>query len=85
MAEQQADQIQNLVAGLKQSMEEAIRKSAETTSDSVKILDQALQSEINRSMEQMGQALVSITGKFTEDYQGLVNQMDQVVRTRATA
>jgi len=85
MAEQQAAQIQNLVAGLKQSMEEAIRKSAETTSESVQILDQALQSEINRSMEQMGQALVSITGKFTEDYQGLVNEMDQVIRARATA
>jgi len=85
MAEQQAAQIQSLVAGLKQSMEEAIRKSAETTSESVQILDQALQSEINRSMEQMGQALVSITGKFTEDYQGLVNEMDQVIRTRATA
>lgn len=85
MAEQQAAQVQNLVAGLKQSMEEAIRKSAETTSESVQILDQALQSEINRSMEQMGQALVSITGKFTEDYQGLVSEMDQVIRTRATA
>jgi hypothetical protein len=36
-------------------------------------------------MEQMGQALVSITGKFTEDYQGLVNEMDQVIRARATA
>ena len=85
MAEQQAAQVQNLVAGLKQSMEEAIRKSAETTSESVQILDQALQAEINRSMEQMGQALVSITGKFTEDYQGLVNEMDQVIRARATA
>lgn len=82
MAEQQAAQVQGLIAGLKESMEEAMRKSAESVEGSVEILDQALQTEINRTMEQMGQALVSITGKFTEDYQGLVNQMEQVLRTR---
>jgi len=81
MADQQAAQVQGLVAGLKQSMEEAMRKSAESVEGSVDILDQALQTEINRSMEQMGKALVSITGKFTEDYQQLVSQMDQVLRT----
>lgn len=83
MAEQQASQVQGLIAGLKQSMEEAMRKSAESVEGSVEILDQALQTEINRSMEQMGQALVSITGKFTEDYQGLVREMDRVVRTQS--
>jgi ABC-type transporter Mla subunit MlaD len=81
MADQQAAQVQGLVAGLKQSMEEAMRKSAESVEGSVDILDQALQTEINRSMEQMGKALVSVTGKFTEDYQQLVSQMDQVLRT----
>lgn len=84
MAEQQAAQIQGLIAGLKESMEKAMRTSAESVEGSVQILDQALQSEINRSMEQMGQALVSITGRFTEDYQGLVKQMDQVLRTRVS-
>ncbi|MEC9386495.1 MAG: hypothetical protein VX393_09000 [Pseudomonadota bacterium] len=83
MADQQANQVQGLIAGLKQSMEEAMRKSAESVEGSVEILDQALQTEINRSMEQMGQALVSITGKFTEDYQGLVQEMNRVVRTQS--
>lgn len=82
MAEQQAAQIQGLIAGLKESMEKTMRTSTETVEGSVEILDQALQSEINRSMEQMGKALVSITGRFTEDYQELVKQMDQVLRTR---
>ena len=80
MADQQAAQVQGLIAGLKQSMEEAMRKSAESVEGSVNILDQALQTEINRSMEQMGKALVSITGKFTDDYQKLVSQMEQVLR-----
>lgn len=83
MADQQANQVQGLISGLKQSMEEAMRKSAESVEGSVEILDQALQTEINRSMEQMGQALVSITGKFTEDYQGLVQEMDRVIRTQS--
>jgi DNA anti-recombination protein RmuC len=84
MAEQQASQIQGLVTGLKEAMEEAMRKSAQSVEGSVEILDQALQNEINRSMEQMGKALVSITGKFTEDYRGLVGQMDRVLRTQAS-
>ena len=83
MAEQQAGQVQGLISGLKKSMEEAMRKSAESVEGSVEILDQALQTEINRSMEQMGQALVSITGKFTEDYRGLVQEMDRVIRTHS--
>jgi DNA anti-recombination protein RmuC len=83
MADQQAAQFQNLVTGLKEAMEQSIRRSAESVEGSIEILDQALQSEINRSMEQMGQALVSITGQFTEDYRGLVDQMNQVVQARA--
>lgn len=83
MADQQANQVQGLIAGLKQAMEEAMRKSAESVEGSVEILDQALQTEINRSMEQMGQALVTITGKFTEDYQGLVREMERVIRTQS--
>lgn len=84
MASQQASQIQNLVAGLKEAMEESIRKSAQSVEGSVQILDQALQAEINRTMEQMGAALASMTGKFTEDYQGLVSQMDRVLRSHAS-
>lgn len=84
MADQQAGQIQGLIAGLKDAMEEAMRTSAQSVEGSVEILDQALQSEINRSMEQMGQALVSITGKFTEDYSGLVGQMDRVLRAQVS-
>jgi CDP-diacylglycerol pyrophosphatase len=84
MADQQAAQFQNLVTGLKEAMEQAVRKRAESVEGSIEILDQALQSEINRSMEQMGQALVSITGQFTEDYRSLVEQMNQVVRTHAS-
>ncbi|NVK41168.1 MAG: MotA/TolQ/ExbB proton channel family protein [Oceanospirillaceae bacterium] len=82
MAEQQASQVQGLIAGLKESMEQALRKSTESVEGSVEILDEAMQIEINRAMEQMGKALTSITGKFTEDYQSLVNQMEQVLRTR---
>lgn len=84
MANQQAAQIQGLIAGLRDAMEESMRKSAQSVEGSIEILDQALQSEINRTMEQMGQALVSITSKFTQDYKFLVEQMQQVVQARAS-
>jgi len=83
MSEQQAAKVQGLIAGLKEAMEESIRESAKAADGSIEILDKAMQTEINRVMEQMGQALVSVTGKFTEDYQTLVAQMQRVVRTQA--
>ncbi|SEI64144.1 hypothetical protein SAMN05421831_10655 [Allopseudospirillum japonicum] len=83
MSEQQAAKVQGLIAGLKEAMEESIRESAKAADGSIEILDKAMQTEINRVMEQMGQALVSVTGKFTEDYQALVAQMQRVVRTQA--
>lgn len=83
ISEQQATKVQGLIAGLKDAMEESIRESAKAADGSIEILDKAMQAEINRVMEQMGQALVSVTGKFTEDYQALVAQMQRVVRTQA--
>ena len=44
------------------------------------ILDEALQQEINRVMTEMGRALTTVTGRFTEDYSKLVQAMQGVVR-----
>lgn len=81
--EQQASQLQGLVDGIKKSMEDSIRNTAVSVEKQVATLDSAMEQEINNSMKQMGVALTSITGRFTEDYQSLVNQMKAVVSSKA--
>jgi hypothetical protein len=81
--------ITQLVNAYKES-EAQIKNFAQTTisgtSESVlkqtNALDSALEKELQRSMTEMGSALTSITKKFTEDYQVLVNEMNKVVRSR---
>lgn len=66
-----------------QEMAGLIGNAAEKGKDSVQKqaqqLDESMQAEINRVMETMGTALSQIAGKFTEDYQNLTAQMQQIV------
>lgn len=81
-SEQQAQEMQRLLGSVEKTMSDAINKTAESVENKVIALDQAMEQEINNSMQQMGKALTSITGKFTEDYSALVSQMQAVVQAR---
>jgi len=39
--------------------------------------------EVEKVMQSMGSALVSISGKFTDDYSRLVRQMSDIVKQQA--
>ncbi|HQT05101.1 MAG TPA: hypothetical protein PLU46_08960 [Thiotrichales bacterium] len=81
--------ITQLVNAYKES-EAQIKNFAQTTisgtSESVlkqtSALDMAMEKELQSAMNDMGSTLTSITKKFTEDYQVLVNEMSKVVRSR---
>ncbi|QTR48026.1 hypothetical protein J9253_08985 [Thiothrix litoralis] len=81
--------IAQMMSGYKES-EDQIKNFAQTTISSTKesvlkqtrAIDQALEQELNRTMTELGSALTTITRKFTEDYQTLVNEMNKVVRAR---
>jgi methyl-accepting chemotaxis protein len=81
-SEQQAQEMQRLISSVEKTMVDAINKTGESVENQVVALDQAMEQEINNSMQQMGKALASITGQFTKDYSGLVNQMQAVVQAR---
>lgn len=68
-------QIKNFAQTTVNSTEESVLKQT-------RALDQALEQELNRTMSELGTALTSITRKFTEDYQLLVNEMNKVIRSR---
>lgn len=81
--------IAQMMSGYKES-EAQIKNFAQTTISSTeesvlkqtRAIDQALEQELNRTMSELGSALTTITRKFTEDYQTLVNEMNKVVRAR---
>ena len=80
MAEQQAQENQRVLAGMSHHADNALKDTGEAVQKQVKMLDDALSHELNRVMNEMGRALTTISGKFTQDYQKLVNEMHRVIR-----
>ena len=64
------------MAGL---IEDAAKKGEDSVQEQAQQLDESMQEEINRVMQTMGTALAQIAGRFTEDYQKLTAQMQQIV------
>jgi gas vesicle protein len=85
LAEQQAQENQRLLKGMSQHADEALKDTGEAVQKQVKMLDDALNHELNRVMNEMGRALTTISGKFTTDYQQLVNEMNKVTRMQGVS
>lgn len=56
-----------------------VAKTGEMVEKQVAVIDKALQEEINNAFGDMGTQLTKLTGKFTEDYCQLTEQMQRVV------
>ena len=76
----QADKV---FSGLERSIEEALSQTGESVQKQVTMIDQTMGQEIEKVMQSMGSALVSISGKFTDDYSRLVRQMSDIVKQQA--
>jgi hypothetical protein len=66
------------------AMENEVTKSVDTTGKAVnkqlEMIDSSMTQEVNRVMTEMGGALGSISGQFTEDYKKLTLAMHKVVQ-----
>ncbi|MDO4895732.1 MAG: MotA/TolQ/ExbB proton channel family protein [Moraxella sp.] len=76
----QLKEMKKLLDGLNQSAQNALKATGESIKKQIEALDEAQQKELEQVMQSMGQALATITGKFTDDYGRLVAQMNKVVR-----
>lgn len=76
----QADKV---FAGLERSIEDALSQTGESVQKQVTMIDQTMGQEVEKVMQSMGSALVSISGKFTDDYSRLVRQMSDIVKQQA--
>ena len=69
-------------SAFREQLREALQKTNEGINGHFDVLDRAMGDELTRVMNEMGGALAQITGKFTQDYQRLVAQMEQVLRAQ---
>lgn len=62
-------------------MNESLDKTGKVVNAQLEQLEKATAREIQKAMEEMGGALVKITGRFVNDYEKMVQAMDQVIHT----
>ncbi|TGD72209.1 hypothetical protein E4634_16210 [Mangrovimicrobium sediminis] len=82
LIEQQAQENQRVLSGMSRHADAALKDTAESVQKQIKALDDALSHEMSEVMTEMGKALTTISGKFTSDYESLVNSMSKVVQMR---
>ena len=80
VSDTQTQAVRQAVDGLIEEMQRSISRTGEGVNAQLEALDQAMQQELTRVMNEMGQALARITGQFADDYGRLVDAMDRVVR-----
>lgn len=62
-------------------LKEVVQSTGKSVGEQVNTLDQSMQEELSRALTQMGNQLAQITGRFTQDYQHLTNEMSKVVQS----
>jgi gas vesicle protein len=70
------------VEGILKEMGKAVSTTGEGVNKQLSAIDESMQKEINRVMNEMGGALAQIAGQFTKDYKNLVKAMADVIRHR---
>jgi hypothetical protein len=66
-----------------QQIEEATNKTNESINKQLEAMDEAMGKELTRVIQEMGSALAQISGRFAQDYRGLVSAMSDIVSQRA--
>jgi chromosome segregation ATPase len=72
--------VERALAGVTDQVQQAVTRTGEGVNRQTAILDEAVQREVQRVMNDMGRALATVTGRFTEDYSKLVQAMQVIVR-----
>lgn len=81
-ATQQINQAKRTFDAMEAQVKQQVGFTAEAVDSQLKLIDSAMQQEINRVMNEMGQALAQVSGKFVEDYIRLTQAMNEVVSKR---
>jgi len=77
---QQANSTDSMLTGMAEKMGGAVQRTEGNINSQLEAMDEALEAELVKVLNVMGQNLTSITQKFTDDYKMLTESMHQVVR-----
>lgn len=62
-----------------QYLQSSVEKTGQIINSELESLEKATAREIQRAIQEMGDSLVKITGRFVQDYEHMVNAMDRVI------
>ncbi len=79
-ATQQISQAKRTFEAIEEQVKKQVGFTAEAVDSQLKLIDSAMQQEINRVMNEMGQSLAQISGRFVHDYIKLTNAMNDIVK-----
>lgn len=79
----QTQHMSKVFSNIDSGLREQVSKTGDAVDKQLGMIDQSMQEELNRSMKILGDNLGAITKQFTNDYQQLVTQMQNVIRTAA--
>lgn len=63
-------------------MNDTAEKTGQIVNTQLEQLEKATAREIQKAMQEMGNSLVQITGRFVQDYERMVKEMDKVIRSK---
>jgi len=76
----QIQETHRALEGVSAAIKTAVERTGDSVNSQMSVIDKAMQQEIERVMNEMGQALARISNQFTQDYAKLVEAMDKVIR-----
>jgi len=75
----QTREVKKTFDALEEEMKNAVGNTGNAVDEQIKNIEDATAQQITTVMNEMGRALLSISGKFTKDYGKLVNEMSAIV------
>lgn len=81
-ATQQINQAKRTFDAMEGQIKQQVGLTGEAVDSQLKLIDTAMQQEINRVMNEMGLALAQVSGRFVEDYIKLTKAMNDVINQR---
>ena len=78
LLKQQAEAMSDSMALLEDEIRRVITLTGVNVDTQLSRIDESVTREVNRVMTEMGQALASISGQFTQDYQKLTKKMKKI-------
>lgn len=81
-ATQQIEQAKRTFNAMEEQIRQQVGLTGEAVDSQLKLIDTAMQQEINRVMNEMGLALAQVSGRFVEDYIKLTNAMNEAIDQR---